>query len=220
MAIRTPLAAAAAVPDTGRRERRKAETRRRLLDAARRLFAAHGYHATRPQDIARAADLAIGTFYLHFADKREAFLAFTEEAAEELMSRMQARAGEAGDFEAGLRAALEALFDFAEQHPGVLGVAFADAAVIAAELPRGASLRDRLALSLAAALRRDMRRGAMAADYDPEIVAHGIVGMIHAACVHGAAAKRPSRAELLRNLTRFCGRALLASGAAPPAGAR
>ena len=157
--------------------------------------------------------MAIGTFYLHFADKREAFLAFTEEAAGELMARMNARAGEAADFEAGLRAALEALFDFAEEHPGVLGVAFADAAVIAAALPRGASLRDRLALSLAGALRRDMRRGEIAADYDAEIVAHGIVGMIHAACVHGAAATRPPRALLLQNLTRFCSRALLASGA-------
>jgi AcrR family transcriptional regulator len=206
---------AAEVADPGRREKRKAETRRRLLEAARRLFAARGYHATRPQDIARAADVAIGTFYVHFADKREAFLAFTEDAAEELMSRMGERAAPAADFETGLRGALEALFEFADEHPGVLGAAFADAAVIAAELPRGASLRDRLALTLASALRRDMRRGAMAADYDPEIVAHGIVGMIHAACVHGAAARRPQRAELLENLTRFCGRALLAPRGAP-----
>lgn len=209
-ASRAPAAAAAA-PDAGRRERRKADTRRRLLDATRRLFASRGYHATRPQDIARAADVAIGTFYLHFSDKRDAFLAFTEEAADRLMAQMSARGAEVTSFEAGLRSALEALFDFDEEHPGVLGAAFADAAVIAAELPRGASLRDRFALTLANALRADMRRGAMAADYDPEIVAHGIVGMIHAACVHGAVARRPSRDELLANLTRFCSRALVAS---------
>ncbi len=67
------------LPDAqGRRARRKAETRRRLLSAARELFASGGYDATRPQDIARAADLATGTFYVHFAVKMEDFLAFSE----------------------------------------------------------------------------------------------------------------------------------------------
>lgn len=41
----------------GRRERRKADTRRRLLAAARVLFVEKGYDATRPQDIAQAADV-------------------------------------------------------------------------------------------------------------------------------------------------------------------
>jgi AcrR family transcriptional regulator len=217
-AARALAAAPAALPsepDPGRRERRKAETRRRLLDATHRLFASRGYHATRPQDIARAADVAIGTFYLHFADKREAFLAFTDEATERLMTQMLARARDATHFEDGLRRALEALFEFSDQQPGVLGAAFADAAVIAAGVPRGASLRDRLALTVANALRRDMRRGALASDYDAEIVAHGIVGMIHAASVHGTAARRPSRDELIENLTRFCSRALLATGQKP-----
>ena len=75
---------AADLPGLGRRERRKAETRQRLLTAASNLFAERGFEATRPQDIARAADVAIGTFYLHFADRREAFRAFTAAAAEEL----------------------------------------------------------------------------------------------------------------------------------------
>jgi len=40
-----------------RADRRKAESRQRLLEAARRLFIGRGYHETRPQDITRAADL-------------------------------------------------------------------------------------------------------------------------------------------------------------------
>ena len=198
---------AAPRPAEGRQARRKAETRKRLLAAARTLFAARGYDATRPQDIARAADVAAGTFYLHFADKREAFLAFTELAAEELMAMIRSHAMGSGGFEERLRRALEALFDFAESQPGVLSAAFADSAVIAAAIPNAASLRHRLADSLARGLRDDMQRGEVASDYDAHVIAHGIVGMIDAACVHGAT-DAISRAELIANLTRFCARAL------------
>src|SRR5690242_15108519 len=64
--------------------RRKSASRERLLAAARRLFTKRGYHATRPQDIARAAAVGHGTFYLHFADKRACFLAFAEVAQAEI----------------------------------------------------------------------------------------------------------------------------------------
>jgi AcrR family transcriptional regulator len=211
---RGPLPARAR-PAEGRQARRKAETRQRLLTAARSLFAARGYDATRPQDIARAADVAAGTFYLHFADKREAFLAFTELAAEELMGMIRNRAIGSRGFEERLRHALEGLFDFADSQPGVLSAAFADAAVIAAAVPSGASLRDRLVDSLARGLQIDMQRGEVASDYDARVIAHGIVGMIDAACVHGAT-DATSRAELIANLTRFCARALAVEGRPTP----
>ncbi len=60
--------------------RRKPESLAKLKRAARKLFVERGYHATRPQDIAREAGLGHGTFYLHFPDKRACFLAFVEEA--------------------------------------------------------------------------------------------------------------------------------------------
>lgn len=191
----------------GRRARRKAETRQRLLDAARELFATRGFDATRPQDVARAADLATGTFYVHFADKREAFHAFTAQAAEELMAEIRARVAGARGFEERLLRSLEALFEYAQRNPGVLSAAFADAAVIAAGVPSGASLRDRLADTLARSLQSDMDAGRLASDYDARVIAHGIVGMIQAACVHGARADLSPR-MLFENLTRFCGRAL------------
>lgn len=196
------------LPDAaGRRARRKAETRQRLLRAARELFASRGYDATRPQDIARAADLATGTFYVHFTDKRDAFVAFTDQAAEELMTRMGEHMAGAEGFEARLRRSLEALFGYAEQNPGVLSAAFADAVVIAAGVPTGGSLRDQLIETLARSLRHDMEAGELARDYDVQVIAHGIVGMIHSACVHGM--RRDLSAEdLFDNLTRFCARAL------------
>ena len=204
--IRT--ANAAPLEPASRHERRKAQTRRQLLDAARALFAAHGYDATRPQDIARAADVAAGTFYLHFADKRAAFLAFTDEAAEQLMECVRTRALGAHDFADGLLRSLEAIIEYSEAHPGVLAAAFADASVLAAAVPQGASLRDRLAQSLAQALREGMLRGELRRDYDPAVIAHGIVGLVQQGLrfgSHGGAERR----ALLENLVRFCARALV-----------
>jgi AcrR family transcriptional regulator len=192
-------------PPADRRARRKAETRQRLLAAARSLFATRGYDA----------DLAAGTFYVHFADKRAAFVAFTEQAAEELMALQGERMAGATGFEQRVRRSLEALFEYAEHNPGVLSAAFADAAVIAAGVPTGASLRERLVDSLARGLRHDMQAGELSADYDAHVIAHGIVGMIQAACVYGAR-RHLSREDLLDNLTRFCARALAVGDRAAP----
>ena len=198
----------AALQVPSRRERQKAETRARLLDAARSLFTSAGYDATRPQDIARVADVAIGTFYVHFPDKRAAFLAFTEAAAHELMERVRARVADARGFEARLHGSLEAILDFSEESPGVLAAAFADEAVLAASTSRGASLRDRLAQSLAKGLRDGMRARELRRDYDPTVIAYAIVGLLQQGLRYGSHT-RVSRETLLSNLVRFCARALV-----------
>jgi TetR/AcrR family transcriptional regulator, transcriptional repressor for nem operon len=50
------------------------ETRNRLVEAAGKLFNSVGYFDTDSNRIAGAAGYAPGTFYVHFADKREIFL--------------------------------------------------------------------------------------------------------------------------------------------------
>jgi AcrR family transcriptional regulator len=54
------------------------ETRDRLVAAAAVLFNRAGYHGTDSNRIARAAGYSTGTFYKHFKDKREIFLAAYE----------------------------------------------------------------------------------------------------------------------------------------------
>ena len=51
------------------RDRRKAETRQRIQDAARRLIAENGFEATTMRDLAREAGVGVGTIALHFQDK-------------------------------------------------------------------------------------------------------------------------------------------------------
>jgi AcrR family transcriptional regulator len=187
--------------------RRPAESRARLLAAARRLFVERGYHATRPQDVAREAGVGHGTFYLHFADKRECFLAFVEQAHRELEAEIAARLPEEADLEERIRACLSGIYDYAERQPGVLSAAMADLEVIAAgDAPRE-SLVERWAGEWAKALAAGMAEGAVRDDYDPLVAGHAIVGLIQGAA-RGAHLRRIGRFQVIENLTRFLVRAL------------
>lgn len=201
-----------------RRQRKKAETRRRLLEAATRLFAKQGFEATRPQDIAREADLAAGTFYLHFADRRDAFLAFTERAADELLDFARQRVRDEGSFETRLRSWLEAILDYMAENPGVVGAAFANEAVIGADpRERAGSLRDRLARGLADGIARGVLGGQFRDDYDPRLVGYAMVGLIQQALTHGTQLGL-DRDTVLDQVTRFCARALVDPGPSGPGG--
>jgi AcrR family transcriptional regulator len=60
----------------GRRERRKIETRRALVDAAYRLFADSGYHETTMEEVADAAGVSRRTAFRYFPTKH--MLVFAE----------------------------------------------------------------------------------------------------------------------------------------------
>lgn len=62
----------------------KKERRLLLLRAARDAFASRGYHDTKVDDICAAADVAKGTYYLYFTDKR----AILEELIDGLFARL------------------------------------------------------------------------------------------------------------------------------------
>jgi AcrR family transcriptional regulator len=55
-------------------------TRRRLMDAAWEMLAKHGYQSMRIEDIADAAGVAKGTFYIYFENKASISMALMEEA--------------------------------------------------------------------------------------------------------------------------------------------
>ena len=59
------------VTEQGRRERRKADTRRALEDAALRRFARDGYDATTVDAVAADAGVSARTFFRYFATKDE-----------------------------------------------------------------------------------------------------------------------------------------------------
>ena len=54
---------------TGRRERKKAQTRQSLADAALELFLERGYDQVGVKDVADAADVSVTTLFKHFSGK-------------------------------------------------------------------------------------------------------------------------------------------------------
>src|SRR5262249_22211617 len=59
-------------------------TMQRLLDAGLEVFSARGYHATRVDDVVRAARTSHGTFYLYFANKEDLLRALAVDCAQRL----------------------------------------------------------------------------------------------------------------------------------------
>ena len=59
-------------------------TMQRLLDAGLEVFSVRGYHATRVDDVVRAARTSHGTFYLYFANKEDLLRALAADCAAEL----------------------------------------------------------------------------------------------------------------------------------------
>ena len=60
------------------------QTMAKLLDAGLSVLADRGYAAARVDDIARAAELSHGTFYLYFANKEDLFAALAEECSRDM----------------------------------------------------------------------------------------------------------------------------------------
>lgn len=60
--------------------RRNRVTRDAIIDAAERLFIDKGYHGTRVSEVARMADVSIGSIYVHFENKEGLYAALMERA--------------------------------------------------------------------------------------------------------------------------------------------
>ncbi|MBV1854342.1 TetR/AcrR family transcriptional regulator [Catellatospora tritici] len=67
-----------------RLERRKAQTRQKLIAAARVMLAADTAAQASIQEITDAADVGFGSFYNHFSSKNELFTTAVDEVLEEL----------------------------------------------------------------------------------------------------------------------------------------
>ncbi len=56
------------------RQERGIATRNKILEAGRKLFSEKGFYKTNSKEIAKAAGVATGTFYMYFKDKKPLFL--------------------------------------------------------------------------------------------------------------------------------------------------
>lgn len=93
------------------------ETRRRLLEAAERVFARRGFHAASVEEIAENAGFSTGAVYSNFAGKEELFLALFEEHTNRRIRDVEKVAAAGASREAQSRQAELQFKAFTEEEP-------------------------------------------------------------------------------------------------------
>jgi AcrR family transcriptional regulator len=150
---------------------RGVETRRRLLEAAERVFEDLGYHDASIVKITEAAGVGQGTFYLYFASKKEIF----DELVRDLNRRVRFAMKEASSqgttrLEAELLG-FGAYFRFTSEHPALYRI------VRQAEFVSPEMLHyhyEKLADGYVEGLRESIARGEVG-DIDPEVTAWALM---------------------------------------------
>jgi len=77
--------------EPGRRERKKAETRRSIADTALQLFLARGFDEVSIREIADTADVSVATLYAHFPQKEALVFDEDDEIQESLLAAVRDR---------------------------------------------------------------------------------------------------------------------------------
>jgi AcrR family transcriptional regulator len=123
-----------------------ASQRTRLLEATGRAVADKGYAATTIEDIVRGAGVSKKTFYEHFTDKLDCFLAAYEAASDELLEHVRRAQDAAEEWLARTRAGIHAYLRWLAAEPALARVFLIEVAAAGPEaLERRERLRDRYA---------------------------------------------------------------------------
>lgn len=146
------------------------------MNAAEGLFLAKGIDATSIEDIARGADVAKGTFYLHFPNKSGLVEALRERFVRDILDRIETEVADADDADwrgkltAWSKACCDAYRDAAQLHHLVF--------VAAPPSTREGLTGNILIDSLAMLLERGARAGAWRLD-DPRFTAIFLFNALH-----------------------------------------
>jgi AcrR family transcriptional regulator len=98
-----------------RRERLRREREERILEAAATVFARRGYHQATIREIAELSDVADGTIYNYFANKRDLLVAMTRHLVADSVADTLAQF-QAEDDRSYLTAIVGERFDFLERN--------------------------------------------------------------------------------------------------------
>lgn len=120
------------LPPLSRRERKKLETRNRILSSALTLFSRQSYDQVRVEDICEAADISNATFFAYFPTKASLITGFGADLLRQIRNRLN-------EFDVDSGESLELLrviyFDEWADHRGLLKKVFSSS-----DSPEGAAL--------------------------------------------------------------------------------
>jgi AcrR family transcriptional regulator len=154
-------------------QRQRENTARELLEAALRVLGSKGYHGTKIVDIARAAGVGVGTFYLYYPTKEAIFVELVEDAAGRLKAELDAVRAKCTDPLERARASTETFFRFAQENRELFRVVFGNDATFHDVVRRS---QDMFTQDSVANLVAGMESGAFRRGH-PEVWAQAFIGM-------------------------------------------
>jgi AcrR family transcriptional regulator len=75
------------------------DTRKKLINSAKRLFSKNGYYETKVSDIVADAGLSQGTFYIYFKSKEDIFKELVKDMSEKIIRLLKEYASKEDDIE-------------------------------------------------------------------------------------------------------------------------
>jgi TetR/AcrR family fatty acid metabolism transcriptional regulator len=159
--------------------RRSDDKRKRILQAAVKVFARKGYFAAKVAEIARGADVADGTIYLYFKSKQALLVALFDEVMAEHLAKARREVALA----AGAPAKLLAI---AEHHLRVLGENRELAVVFQVELRQSTKFMARFTASwlqdyfglVGEVIEQGQREGSLRAELPRKLLVKALFGML------------------------------------------
>jgi AcrR family transcriptional regulator len=157
------------------------ERRAQLLDAAREVFVAQGYHAAAMDDIAEAAGVSKPVLYQHFPGKLDLYLALLDQSSEALLASLDSALASISDNKLRVSATVEAYFDFVDDPGGAFRLIFES------DLTNEPGVRtrvDRANDACAASLSKVIAEDTGLTDAEATLLAAGLLGMAQTAARH------------------------------------
>ena len=173
-----------------------------ILEAARREFRAHGFAATHMSDVARRADIAVGTLYLYFESKDAIAKALAAEwfttAARAVLPLLEGPLTRSR-----IEQIVHGVFDSIFRDPtfGRTGIPLSDVSILAPDAYTA------VLTGISAAFAKQIRARRIR-KYDPNVLADMFVILIRRAVLHAAASDR-EREPYATTLIEFLSNAML-----------
>lgn len=171
--------------ELNRRDRRRLELRERILEDAQALFEEQGYDETKVSEICERADIAYGTFFNHFPEKRDVLRQLADRAVGRIAESLEELVKQPGTIEDQLIALFEGQAESARaqtpQHRDLLSRIHA---IAYTEEPEHRDRRYQAAFE--AFIAEGVARGRVRSDFPPETLAEIVASSFSSMALHWA----------------------------------
>ncbi|MFA5338509.1 MAG: TetR/AcrR family transcriptional regulator [Candidatus Omnitrophota bacterium] len=162
-----------------RKERDRQLRRSDIFKAAEHLFAVKGYHKATIRDIAKEAQYAIGTVYLHFKDKEDLYFALLEEKLKSLIFISKEKTGQTKDAKEKLEICVQESLNFFENNQNFFQIFISEQNdTIAERKVMGSSIGAEMDQYMVDLIKYAQSHGVISRDFNAEQIADVFVSIL------------------------------------------